>query len=454
MSFHCSIRSLGKRHQFSRRLPESGHLTTSAVSDTLRPLSFILISSIEPAMRHLFSFLILPLALLFGGIFSPAAAADDAVPKDVQETIDKIKALKGQTVLTDNTIRTITFTDGSDLNAGMFDLFAKQADLEVLQVANYRELTDDTVAKLTGLKKLKTLSLTNGGISDAAIKTIVEAFPNLVSLDVSSNSRLTDAATAEIAKLKQLEILGLLFCDFSEFGILNLATLPKLRALDIRGNMKIGNGGMSALAMFPALRSLKHRSPSVSDEGLRTLTGAKALDNLEIQDFVITGRSGEYIRQMEKLTSLIIFRCENFDSEGVLALKGLKLNRLTLRGLPIDDSAMEVFQELPTIKRLYLQELSSITDDGMANVAFLKDLEILDIWEVPITDESLETITKLASLKTLMLRATKITDAGVEALLTMPKLESVTLTDNTEVTPAMIQKLRDAKKFTVLPPAR
>jgi len=39
-------------------------------------------------------------------------------------------------------------------------------------------------------------------------------------------------------------------------------------------------------------------------------------------------------------------------------------------------------------------------------------------------------------------------------LLTMPKLESVTLTDNTEVTPAMIQKLQDAKKFTVLLPAR
>jgi Leucine-rich repeat (LRR) protein len=336
----------------------------------------------------------------------------------------------------------------------MFDLFAQQADLEVLHVANYRDLNDDTVAKLTGLKKLKTLNLINGGISDAAVKTIAEAFPNLIALDVSSSSRLTDAATREIAKLAQLERLNLIFCDFSEFGLLNLAALPKLRAVDIRGNMKIGDGGMSALAMLPALRSLQHRSPSISDEGIRALTEAKSLDNLFIQDFSITGRSGEYIRQMEKLTSLTIFRCENFDSDGIRALKGLKLNRLTLRGLPIDDTAMEVFRDLPTVTRLYLQELSSITDLGMANIAFLKDLEILDIWEVPITDESMNTIAKFASLKTLMVRGTKVTDVGVEVLLTMPKLESVTLTDNADVTPAMIQKLRDAKKFTVLPSAR
>jgi len=405
-------------------------------------------------MRFLFVLSIPILAFLFGETFY-LTAANDAVPKDVQETMDKIKALNGQCTLTpENTIKTITFTNGSDLNTEMFDLFANQADMESLHIANYRDLNDAAVAKLAGLKKLKTLDLINGGISDAAIKTIVESFPGLVALDVSSNSRLTDAAAREIAKLAQLERLNLIFCNFSEFGILNIAALPKLRAVDIRGNMKIGDGGMSALAMLPALRSLQHRSPSISDEGIRALTEAKALDNLFIQDFSITGRSGEYIRQMEKLTSLTIFRCENFDSEGVRSLKGLKLNRLTLRGLPIDDTAMEVFRDLPTIKRLYLQELSSVTDVGMANIAFLKDLEILDIWEVPITDKSMETIAKFTSLKTLMLKGTKVTDVGIEILLTMPKLESVTLTDNTEVTPAMIQKLQDAKKFTVLLPAR
>ena len=400
-------------------------------------------------MRHICFFT--TLVLLFGGTYN-VAAANDAIPKDVQEAIDRIKELNGQHVLTpENTIKTITFTDGSGLGTDDFDLFAKQSDLESLSISGYRGLNDTTVAKLTGLKKLKTLSLTNSGISNAAIKTIVESFPNLVNLDVSSNSRLTDAAAREIAKLQQLETLGLLFCDFSEFGILNIAKLPKLRALDIRANMKIGDGGMEALAKIPTLRSLKHRSPAVSDAGIRALTAAKALDNLEIQDFQITGQSGQSIRQMEKLNSLIIFRCDGFDSEGVLALKGLKLNRLTLRGLPINDSAMEVFRDLLTVKRLYLNELPSVTDAGMANIAVLKDLEILDIWEVPVTDKSMETIAQFAALKELRLKGTRITDAGLDVLLTMPKLAKVTLEDNPGVSSEAVQKLRNANQFTVLP---
>jgi Leucine-rich repeat (LRR) protein len=297
---------------------------------------------------------------------------------------------------------------------------------------------------------LKTLGLTNGGITDAAVKTIAEAFPNLVHLDLSSNTQLTDAATKEIAKLKSLESLGLLFCDFSEFGVLNITSLPKLKTLDIRANMQIGNSGLSALASLPSLKSLKHRCTSITDEGIEALAAAKGLDNLEIQDFSITGRSGQFLRKMENLTSLIIFRCENFDSSGVIELKGLKLNRLTLRGLPIDDTAMEVFRGLPMLKRLYLNELPSVSDVGFLNLVYLKDLEVLDVWEVPITDKSLGTIAKLASLKTLSLRGTNITDAGLESLLPLPKLESVTLLSNSKVTPVMIQKLNDAKKFKVI----
>ena len=369
----------------------------------------------------------------------------------VQETINRIKSLKGQYELTpDNTtIKTITFDDGSELDASAFDLFAKQSDLEVLKIANYRELNDATVKKLIGLKKLKTLKLTNSGITNASIKTIAETFPNLVNLDVSSNTQLTDAATREIAKLQQLESLVLLFCDFSEFGMLNISSLPKLKTLDIRANMQVGDSGLGILAKLPSLKSLKHRSTSVTNNGIEFLTAAKELDNLEIQDFAITGQAGQYIRQMENLTSLIIFRCENFDSSGVLELKGLKLNRLTLRGIPMDDSGMEVFRDLPTLKRLYLHELFSVSDFGILNLVYLKDLEVLDIWEVPIGDKSLETIAKLSSLKTLSLRATEITDAGVELLLTLPKLESVKLAENTKVTPEMIQKLRETGKFKI-----
>ena len=399
-------------------------------------------------MRHVL--FLSALTLFFVGPFNHTTIGDDNISKPVQEVIDFVKSLKGQCALTaENTIKEIKFTDGSALNEAAIDLFVKQSDLETLHISSFRELNDASVAKLTGLKKLKTLGLTNCGITDAAIKLIAETFPDLVSLDISFNTRLTDAAATHIAKLEKLEILLLHYCDLSDFGMLRLNKLPKLRALDIRGNMQVGDSGLRTLAELPALRSLKHRSTAVTDNGIEALSAAKALDNLEIQDFAITGQSGQYIRPMEKLTSLIIFRCENFDSSGVVELKGLKLNRLTLRGLPVDDVGMEVFRELPMLKRLYLHELPSVSDVGMLNIGYLKDLELLDIWDVPLGDKSMETIVKLSALKTLTLRETNISDAGLELLLTLPKLESVKLDGNVNTTPAMIQKLSDAKKFKV-----
>jgi len=393
--------------------------------------------------------LVTSLALLLFGI-NTAAANEAAVSPDVQKAIDQIKQFNGQFTLTpENTIGTITFTNGSQLAPEMFDLFAQQADLTLLSVIDYRGLNDAVVAKLTGLKKLRRLRLTNSGITDVAVKTIAEAFPDLIELDISYNSLLTDAATVDIGKLEKLEILGLLYCNFSDFGILNIVGLSKLRALDIRGNMRIGDGGMDALTFLPALRSLKHRSPAVSNSGIRSLSQSPVLSDLEIWDMQITGQAGEHLARMEKLTQLQICRCESFDSTGVLALGGLKLTRLTLRNLPIDDSALEVFKELPTIKLLFFQELASITDEGMENLSHLKELERLEIVEVDITDKSLETISKLENLKTLVLRGTKVTDAGLELLLKLPKLEKVTLRDNTGVTPAMIRKLREAEKFVV-----
>ena len=389
------------------------------------------------------------LTLLIAGILCTTTIAQTPVSASVQEAIDRITALNGRHTLTpDNTIRAITFTDGSSLNAAMFDLFAQQSDLETLHIDNYRELNDAMVAKLTGLTKLRSLTLTNSGITDAAIRTIADSFPNLTVLNVSSNTQLTDAATREIARLQQLEDLRVRFCDFSEFGMLNIARLPKLRVLDIRANMRVGDGGMRTLAALPSLTHLMHRSP-VTDFGIEALTAARSLQHLEVEDFAITGQSGQHIRRMENLNSLIIFRCENFDSQGLLDLEGMKLTRLTLRSLPIEDSAMEVFSGLTTLRRLFLQELPSVTDAGMANLAHLKDLAELDIWDTPIGDKSLETIAKLPALRILWLRETNITDAGLELLLTAPSLQTVRLVGNANVTPAMIQKLRDAEKFRV-----
>lgn len=368
--------------------------------------------------------------------------------EEAELAIERVRSLNGKFELTPaGTLKSISL-ETTDLDAEVFELFGKQEDLEVLQIANFRELDDSMVAQLASLKKLKNLKLANAGmLSDKGVKTIVESFPNLKSLDLSSNTLLTNESLKEIARLQELEQLIVMYCNFNEFGMIPISKMPKLRSVDIRMN-HVGNSGMGFLANLPSLRMLKHRSAAVDDFGLEALTKAKGLATLEIQDFTITDRSGEFIKKFESLTNLIIFRCPGFGSTGLLELKGMPLVRLTLRGLPsVDDTGMEVFRDLTQLKRLYLSELESVTDAGMINLVTLKDLELLDIWKIPITDLSLETVSKLSGLKDLSLRETEITDAAAEILLAMPQLERLTLKDNSKITDAARQKLFDAKKF-------
>jgi hypothetical protein len=369
-----------------------------------------------------------------------------------EAAIELVKKLGGKYELSSSGELVLISVDGAALTVEMFDVFAKQVELETFQVTNFRGLDDSVLLKLSGLKKLKSLSIVNTIITNAGVGTIVKLFPNLRTLDLSRNSLLSDDALGEIRKLKDLESLIVIYCSFSEFGLGDIEKMPKLRALDIRGNTQIGGIGLGVVANIPSLRSLKHMSTSVDDSGIEALTAAKNLDTFDMQDFAISDAAGEQLKKFPKLTNLIIFRCSNFGSQGLLALKGKQLRRLTLRDLPsLDDTGMEVFRELSTLRRLYLHELSSVSDVGIMNLVYLKELETLDIWNLPsITDKAMESIAKLTNLKTISIRSTQLTDKSVDMLLTLPNLKELTLKDNSLISDSAKTKLRESKKFKTL----
>ena len=77
------------------------------------------------------------------------------------------------------------------------------------------------------------------------------------------------------------------------------------------------------------------------------------------------------------------------------------LTRLTLRDLPtVDSQALEVLDDLPKLRKLYLHELASVGDSGLVHIASLKSLEVLDIWSVPqMTDATMDVICALPQLE-------------------------------------------------------
>jgi hypothetical protein len=395
------------------------------------------------------------LSLLPAWCLLAATVLHAADPADVAAVRKQVEAIAGAAVVTapaGDLVTELVITDGSGVTADDVALIAKLTGLKKLQILNCRAFDDAMVASLTGLKGLTSLAITNGGITDAGVATIAESFPGLVELDLSSNTNLTGAAMKSIALLAKLEKLSLVQTRFNDLNFRRLSKLGELQAVDLRGNMEAGDMTLGVLGGLPNLRALKHRSSVVTDEGLAELAKCGTLDSLLAQDFAITNASGPHLAALTNLTSLEIFRCQGFGSEGVLALAPLdRLSRLTLRDLPeVGDPGLAVLADLPALKRLYLHELASVGDEGLGHLATAKGLEVLDIWSVPkMTDASVAVIAGLPGLRELSIRETGVSEQALEALAAMPKLESLTF-KNGAVSAAAAAKLKAAKAWKKL----
>lgn len=376
-----------------------------------------------------------------------------AKPEDVKAAKARLAEIGSGAKLAEKAgkLTEIIVQDGASVTAEDVALFGKLTDLQKLQIYNCRALNDDMASHLLGLKSLTALALTNSIISDATVEAIVKAYPDLIDLDLSSNTNMSNGVLKVISELQKLQRLTLVQNRFNEINTRQLAKMTELRALDLRGNMEAGDMTLEVVSKLPKLTAFKHRSNAASDNGMQYLGNAAVLDSLLIQDFAITGQSGMYLANLKKLTQLEIFRCQGFGSDGVLALKGLQLQRLTLRDLPnVDDQAMDLLTDLPKLKKLYLHELDSLSDDGLKKLASLQSLELLDIWSISrMSDATVDVIAALPNLKELGIRSTGITDASIDKLIGMSKLQSLTLKDNASITADGTKKL-SSRKWTKL----
>ena len=379
----------------------------------------------------------------------PAAPVATAKPEDVKAVRDRIAALKGAKCepADGELLTTIIIPDGAPLSAEDIALFGKLTDLTKLQIFNCRTLNDEMATTLANLKGLTSLAITNSAITDATVEAIVKTYPKLTDLDLSSNTNMTTKIVKILSDMPQLQRLTLVQNRVNDIGAQRLSQLTALRALDMRGNMEAGDMALDVVAGLPKLTAFKHRSTAVSDSGIESLSRSQTLDSLLIQDFNITDQSGQSLAKLGKLTQLEIFRCQGFGSQGVLALKGMGLTRLTLRDLPnVYDEALEIFTDMPKLKRLYLHELPSVSDTGLKNIGSLQSLELLDIWAIQqMTDATIDVIATLPKLKELTIRDTGVTDASIDKILAMPSLQSLTFKDNTSVTDEGKKKLASKK---------
>jgi len=370
-----------------------------------------------------------------GGRLARAADVGAATERIDAAVIARLQALGGaarHVADAEGRLTEVVVTDGSQLTAEDLALLGGLEHLRVLQIFDCRTLDDAAAGALTDSGTVTVLALTNAALTDDGVKAIVANCRGLVELDLSSNTNLTGSAMRAIAELDRLERLTLVQTRFNDLALRRLAKLEGLRALDLRGNMEAGDLTLEVVGRLPRVTGFKHRSTVVTDVGIAGMTASDTLRSLLLQDFAITDAAGEQLARLAGLDSLEIFRCQGFGTEGVKALAGLPLTRLTLRDLPdVRDAALEVLGSLPNLQRLYLHELPSVGDGGLRQLAAARSLRVLDVWSVPgMTDATLEVIAGLPALEELSIRETGVSDAAIARILAMPKLTSLTFKDN------------------------
>jgi hypothetical protein len=122
----------------------------------------------------------------------------------------------------------------------------------------------------------------------------------------------------------------------------------------------------------------------------------------------------------------------------------------SFKGIDANDQALALASQLPGIRTIVLVALpeNRLTDNGLAPLAKLPNLELLGIYGNRITDQGVVHIQQLPSLRALALN-TDVGDAALAKLSSLPRLENLDLTQS-RITDASLAHLKSLPSLSTL----
>jgi hypothetical protein len=162
---------------------------------------------------------------------------------------------------------------------------------------------------------------------------------------------------------------------------------------------------------------------------LRHLKHLPSLRNLDTQ----YGMGDDELRIVGDLTQLRELGYVGKATDvGMQHLRGLtKLEKLILGGDKISDEGIAVLKTMPDMEVLQMR-CTNMTDAGLKNIANLRKLRVLDLYTAPVTNDGMKLVGKLADLHELTLSGTKVDTVGVKQLDGLKQLEVLRAFGNNE----------------------
>ena len=191
--------------------------------------------------------------------------------------------------------------------------------------------------------------------------------------------------------------------------IQQLKQLSHLKGLDLQFCTGLSSEVLDLVGELEDLRALRLAGTDVSNESIDPITKLSSLHSLDLEV------------------------CENISD---LALSKI-VTMTSLRCLILKKTAFEKLK---------------ITDQGVANLAHLRKLEVLSLYGNRVTDVGMQAIAQLSDLRVLDLSLVGIKDKGITALAPLHQLEELYLLYNTGFAGPILtdQAVQTIKEFTNL----
>ncbi|TWU37855.1 Methicillin resistance mecR1 protein [Novipirellula aureliae] len=378
----------------------------------------------KDAGQHLFGWDDMATGTTLVTIAKEGATVEDAdLPKSIQEKRDRLlaellAALKAAGV-----------TNYKLNNDGQID------DLYLGRLA-----TDELLAMLQGQRSIRRLNLETANVSEDAL-SVLGSLDRLEYLSLYETG-LTDAGLAHIASNTRLKELVLHGNNITDAGLRHLRGMQELRKLSInntlsvKSNMQIGDEGMKHLGQLRSLELLDLQKTDVTSKGLEQLADLPNVKMLLLAGAAIDDAARAPISRMRTLRNLGLRNTKVTDRGLQRLLKeGPPLERLSLQSDNTTDTALAAIGEKASLTSLELTG-RRFTDDGLANLANLQQLERIDLTGMSIhpmapglqfTHRGLMHFAKLQNLRNLWLNRITLGEQEINALGQIKQLEHLHL---------------------------
>lgn len=353
---------------------------------------------------------------------------------------------------------TLELTSTAVTDAGLLHL-AGAPRLRQLDLTQYDALpgvTDRGMSYLGACSELETLLLGGLHVSDDGLAQL-RGLPKLKMLDIRG-AALTDAGLACLGVMKSLVALDLPGVEVSDLAVQRLTDLPQLEKLTL-GAWALGDAGLAALGTIDSLKEL--HLYGISDSGLKHLQGLPRLEKLDLRGTAITDAGLKHMQGLRRLEKLDLRETAITDA-GLATVGALRsLKRLDISGTQVGDSGMQHLQGLAGLEELQLVD-TAVTDAGLAHLGRLTALRSLtvfggDLFGKGITDRSTTILRNMPRLRFLELGGC-LSDRGLRNLAQLSELEELYLEsgsgDITDEGLKALEGLSGLKVLTVAFPQR